>query len=46
MSGGADNVPEATVHGTRLYRWSCSRPYFVESISGGDSRSGAFHIAT
>ena len=46
MSGGADNVPEGTVRGTRLPRWSSSQPYFVESISGGDSTCAAFHIAT
>ena len=46
MSGGADNVPEGTVRGTMLSRWSSSQPYFVESISRGDSRSAAFHIAT
>ena len=46
MSDGADNVPEGTVRGTRLSRWSSFQPYFVESISDGDSRSAAFHIAT
>ena len=45
MSGGADNVPECTVRGTRIPMWSSSQPYFVESNSG-DSRSAAFHIAT
>ena len=46
MAGGADNIPEGTVRGTGLSRWSSSQPYFVESISGGDSRSAAFHNAT
>ena len=46
MAGGADNIPEGTVRGTRLSRWSSSQPSSVESISGGDSISAAFHIAT
>ena len=46
MSGGANNIPEGTVRGTRIPRLSNSQPYFVESISGGDSRNAAFHIAT
>ncbi len=45
MSGGANNIPEGTVRGTRIPMWSSSHPYFVESNSG-DSRSAAFHIAT
>ena len=44
-SGVADNVPDGTVRGTRIPRWSSSQSYVVESISGGDSRSAAFHIA-
>ena len=46
MSGRADNVPEGTVRGTRLPRGSSSQPYIVESLSGGDSRSAAFHNAS
>ena len=39
-------IYQKALSGTRLSRWSSSQPYFVESISGGDWRSAAFHIAT
>jgi len=43
---GALSVPVGTVRWRRIPWWLYSQPYLVGSISGGDSRSAAFQMAT
>jgi len=43
---GELSVPRGTVRGRRIPWWSHSQPYPVGSISGGNSRSAAFQLAT
>ena len=47
-AGGRQCIRRHCSRNQNIYkcRWSSSQPYLVASISGGDSRSAAFHIAT